>query len=75
MTLAVVQLHKLAAQLEASCKGRLTRHRKLPLVSGSPVFECQMLSIEPLWQLKYIRIALDLADYHTEQEIISRDVL
>jgi len=73
VTLAVVQLHKLAAQLEASCKGRLTRHRKLPLVSGSPVFECQMLSIEP--QLKYIRIALDLADYHTEQEIISRDVL
>ena len=60
----VVQLHKLAAQLEASCKGRLTRHRKLPpLVSGSPVFECQMLSVEP--QLKWFGIELDLADNQT----------
>lgn len=46
VTLTVVQLHKAAAQLEASCKGRLPRHRKLPFVSGSPVFECQTLSVD-----------------------------
>ena len=29
--------------------------------AGSPVFECQMLSVEP--QLKWIGIELDLADF------------